>query len=97
MLRIKKSEQCSDLGGWVGHRKMDVQIYKSVGSKNMFLSDDQQIFHCGCSDFWLGEWVTKNPHIVWIFKSIGINGHSLRKLEIHQFPRVHVSRSHLLP
>ena len=25
-LRIKKSEQCSDLGGWVGHGKMDVRI-----------------------------------------------------------------------
>ncbi len=61
----------------MGHGKMDVRIYKSVGSKNMFLSHDQRIFYCGCSNYWVGGWVTKNPNIVRIFKSVGINGRSL--------------------
>ncbi len=59
-LRMKKSKQCSDLGWWVGHGKMDVWIYKSVGSKNMFLSRDQRIFQIFCGRGWVGHQKSKH-------------------------------------
>ena len=49
----------------------------SASSPLHYLFQDQWIFHGKCSDFWVGGWVTTNPNIVRIFKSIGINGRSL--------------------
>ena len=60
-LRIKKSEQCSDLGGWVVHGKMGVQCF----------------FIVNAHIFGVDGWLTTNPNIVQIFKSVGNNGYAV--------------------
>ncbi len=56
--------------GWVGGSPqngcsdLEIRWLKKVKTNGFF--------YCGCSDLWVGEWVTINPNIVQIFKSVGI-------------------------
>ncbi len=63
----------------MGHGKMGVRILKSVHSKCF---KTNRFFYCGGSDPGVGGWVTINPNIVRIFKSVGINGRSLTRVAL---------------
>ncbi len=61
--------------GWVGGSRQNGCSDFKIRWLKKFKTNG--FFYCGCSDLWVGGWVTINPNIVRIFKSVGINGRSL--------------------
>ncbi len=83
-VRIYISEQCSDFGGWVGLRKMDVQILvpeiiRTPGNP-LIIVRCTDIRGGECSDLGVDGWVNQNANIVRICKSVRIIGRSLTLL-----------------
>ncbi len=87
-MRIYKSEQHSDFDGWVGLRKLDVQILvcEIIHTPRIPIVIVRCTDFLGheCSDLGVSGWVSRNRNIVRICKSVRIIGHFFSSLDDHR-------------
>ncbi len=83
LISNKNSIICTDLGGWVGLRKLDVRILVPqiicTPRNPIIIVRRMDFLGHECSDLGVGGWVSRNPNIFRICKSVQIIGQSLNE------------------